>query len=79
MIPTTPNIAEEEFGDRFHVRGLTGVLQCTENYLGDYPFYVFLQLKICLTDSVTVRGNVLRCDDLTTKVCTCKLKLLPEP
>ncbi len=53
---------EENFGDRLHVRGLAGILQCAETYLRDHPLAVFLLYKMCVTDSVTVSWKVITCD-----------------
>ena len=36
---------EEKFGDDLHVRGLTGIVECAENYLLDHPLVVIFWVK----------------------------------
>lgn len=51
---------EERFGDRFHVRGFTGVVQSAKSYLRKFPLVMFLLAKICLAESEKVHWNVLQ-------------------
>ena len=50
---------EERFTDKFHQRGLTGVLQCAESYLKDHPMVVFLLAKICSTNCESVPWEMI--------------------
>lgn len=50
---------EEDFGDRHHIRGLTGVVQTAKYYLQDRPMAVLLLAKICLCSAESTLWEIL--------------------
>lgn len=51
---------ETHFGDHFHVRGLSGVLDSAEKFLEDQPLATLLFAKICLANSESIPWCVLQ-------------------
>ena len=56
-------IVEGEFGDRFHVRGLSGILELARKEVEDKPLVLFFlaNLAVCLSD--TIPWQVLVCSE----------------
>lgn len=59
---TTMNWGDVEagFGDRYHIRGLTGMIQSAECCLEEHPLVVLLLVKICMVDSKRIPWEVIR-------------------